>query len=278
MLRVFVGYDERQKISFTALQQSIFANASRPVAISPLILDTLPISRRGLTPFTFSRFLVPWLCDFRGPAIFMDADMLLVSDICELEDAIDDAVAVSVVRSLAQYEQTSFMLFNCAHPANRQLTPEYIETTADNLHGMAWLEPGQVGALDPVWNQLVGYQDVDVNRGNLHFTMGVPVFPETATAEGAAQWRDYAAAANHAEPWVAIMGPSVHAIEIDGVKFPRYVWDFTRNAPKPEHFNLVRDLVMAAHRSRSGDQNEDRADGRLEPPTDPAPEHKEDAS
>ena len=37
----------------------------------------------------------------------MDADMLLASDITELEGLISDDVAVSVVRSLEPYEQTS---------------------------------------------------------------------------------------------------------------------------------------------------------------------------
>ena len=84
MLKVFVGFDERQRVSFTTLATSIFETASRPVSITPLVLHTLPISRRGLTPFTFSRFLVPWLCNFEGAAVFMDADMLLASDITEL--------------------------------------------------------------------------------------------------------------------------------------------------------------------------------------------------
>ena len=75
MLRIFVGFDDRQWISFTTLASSIYKTAKRPVAITPLILETLPITRRGLTPFTFSRFLVPWLCDYSGPAIFMDADI-----------------------------------------------------------------------------------------------------------------------------------------------------------------------------------------------------------
>lgn len=244
MLKVFVGYDERQRISFTALQQSIYERASKPVAISPLILHTLPITRRGLTPFTYSRFLVPWLCDYQGPAIFMDADMLLVSDISELEAAISDDVAVSVVRSLEQYEQTSFMLFNCAHPENRKLTPDYVQTTGENLHGLGWVRPEQVGALDPKWNQLVGYQTVDMTQGNLHYTMGVPAFPETSSCDGAKLWQDTAQLAMSAIPWAQIMGPSVHAIEIDGVKLPRYVWDFEKSAPKPEHFELVKTLVL----------------------------------
>ncbi len=249
MLRVFIGYDERQRISYTTLQQSIFETTTRPVAVSPLILRTLPITRRGLTPFTFSRFLVPWLCDFQGPAIFMDADMLLASDITELEDLISDDIAVSVVKSLDKYEQTSFMLFNCAHPDHRKLTPEFVQETTINLHGLEWLREEAVGGLDPKWNQLIGYQAVDLSAGNLHYTMGVPAFPETTTCEGAELWRKTAQLSMSAIPWKEIMGQSVHTIEIDGVKFPKYVWDFDKQQPKPEHFTLIKKLVTEHHQN-----------------------------
>jgi hypothetical protein len=248
MLRVFVGFDERQRISFTTLATSIFETASKPVLVSPLVLRTLPITRRGLTPFTFSRFLVPWLCDFKGPAVFMDADMLLASDITELEQQINDDIAVSVVRSLEEYEQTSFMLFNCAHPSHKKLIPEFIQQTDISLHGLDWVAEEEVGGLEPKWNQLIGYQEVDLSEGNIHYTMGIPAFPETATSPGADLWRENASLGMSAIPWAEIMGQSVHAINIEGVKLPRYVWDFDINQPYPEHMGLVQKLV-AKHRA-----------------------------
>lgn len=247
MLRVFVGFDERQRVSFTTLATSIFEMATRPVLISPLVLRTLPITRRGLTPFTFSRFLVPWLCNYQGAAIFMDADMLLASDITELEQEITDEFAVSVVRSLEQYEQTSFMLLNCSHPSHKKLSPEFIEQTDINLHSLEWVGDDEVGELDPKWNQLVGYQNIDFSEGNIHYTMGVPAFPETSTSPGADLWRKHAALGMSAIPWAEIMGQSVHAINIEGVKVPRYVWNFDVNQPYPEHLGLVQKLV-AKHR------------------------------
>jgi len=243
MLKVFIGYDDRQILSFTTLVSSIYQYASRPVAISPLVLETLPIARRGLTPFTFSRFLVPWLCDFQGVAIFMDADMLFVSDVCELETNVSPDIAVSVVRSLDVYEQTSFMLINCAHPSHKVLTPEFIESTDINLHALEWLKETQIGELDPKWNQLVGYQEIDSREGNLHYTMGITAFPETSTADDADIWRDCAKRATSTIPWVEIMGPSVHVITVEGVKFPKYVWDFEKNQPKPEHFKVMKMLI-----------------------------------
>lgn len=245
MLKVFVGFDERQRVSFTTLATSIFETASRPVSITPLVLHTLPISRRGLTPFTFSRFLVPWLCNFEGAAVFMDADMLLASDITELEQLISDDLAVSVVRSLETYEQTSFMLLNCAHPSHRKLTPEFIQETDIGLHALEWVGRDEIGSLDSKWNQLVGYQDVDFTQGNIHYTMGVPAFPETSTSPGAQLWLKNAQLSMYTVPWGEIMGESVHSVNIEGVRLPKYVWDFETNQPKAEHLELVKKLVLA---------------------------------
>jgi len=244
IFRVFVGYDERQAVSYTALQHSILETASGPVSVTPLILKTLPITRRGLTPFTFSRFLVPWLCNYEGHALFMDADMFLVSDICEMRQYFNDAHAISVVRSIAQFEQSSVMLFNNAHPKNRQLTPEYIQHTEENLHGLCWLNDAEIGEMDGKWNQLVGYQECRGTSGNLHFTMGVPAFPETSTSEFGQIWTDCAKRAiGVTKGWGEIMGPSVHSVQINGHYFPKYVCDAAQTRVEPEHEALVEGIL-----------------------------------
>ena len=78
MLKIFIGHDERQPVSTSVCLNSIYRRASKPVQITPLVLSQLPIDRSGLTPFTFSRFLVPWLCDYEGWALFMDCDFLIL--------------------------------------------------------------------------------------------------------------------------------------------------------------------------------------------------------
>ena len=50
MLKIFVGFDDRQIISFTTLVASIYDTASKPVAVSPLVLETLPITRSVIPP------------------------------------------------------------------------------------------------------------------------------------------------------------------------------------------------------------------------------------
>ena len=69
---------------YNVLQFSLYRRSSKPLAISPLVLPTLPMKRQGLTPFTFSRFLVPWLCDYQGWALFLDIDFLALGDVAEL--------------------------------------------------------------------------------------------------------------------------------------------------------------------------------------------------
>ena len=244
VFRIFIGYDERQAVSYTTLQHSILETASGPVSVTPLILSTLPITRRGLTPFTFSRFLVPWLCNYRGHALFLDADMFLVSDIYEMTQYFNEEHAISVVRSIAQFEQSSVMLFNNAHPKNAQLTPEYIQNTDGNLHGLCWLDETDIGEMDGKWNQLVGYQECQGMSGNLHFTMGVPAFPETSTSEFGQIWTDCAKRAiGVTKSWGEIMGPSVHSVQINGHHFPKYVWNNNEQKVNDSHHQLVSNLL-----------------------------------
>jgi hypothetical protein len=81
MLRIFIGYDDRQPVSYNVLHSSIMRRASIAVSITPLILNTLPMKRRGLTPFTYSRFICPYLCGFEGTSVFLDADIMLRDDV-----------------------------------------------------------------------------------------------------------------------------------------------------------------------------------------------------
>ena len=32
----------------------------------------------------------------------------------------------------------------------------------------------------------------------------------------------------------------IRSVEIDGVKLPKYVWDFEKNQPKTEHIDLIK--------------------------------------
>jgi hypothetical protein len=207
-MRIFIGYDDRQPVAYNVLQYSIMSRATKPVSITPLVIGQLPIKRTGLTPFTYSRFLVPWLCGFQGTALFLDIDMLVLSDIAQLFDLADGS-AVQVVKHEARFEWPSVMLFNCAHPDHRCLTPEYVETTDNKtLFGLGWTS--NIGDLPADWNHLVMY-DPPKPAKLLHYTAGLPCFPETKELGYAAEWMNELKAAMNARPWSVLMGNSVHA-------------------------------------------------------------------
>lgn len=212
-LRVFIGYDPRQPVAYNIAQASIARRCSVPVSITPLILSQLPVQRRGLTEFTFSRYLVPWLCNYQGPALFVDADILCMGDIDELPWETDHAVSVVKHATVTkngqqvnvQFERPSVMLFNCDQcpPLSLDLiehgTPQKLETWAHS-----------VGELPREWNYLVGY-DTGGGAKLAHFTQGIPIFPETEKDEFAAEYRAEMELAGSTCSWQEIMGNSVHA-------------------------------------------------------------------
>jgi hypothetical protein len=207
MLRVFLGYDPRQPLAYTILQHSIVQHCSVPVAITPLILATLPTERRGLTEFTFSRFLVPYLCDFKGVALFMDSDIVVTGDIKELFEQSQIAVHdLQVMQNQPQFEWGSVMLFN--NPRCMKLTPEFINDESNHLLDLKWAR--SVGTFSDDWNHCVGYQEPKEAK-LYHYTQGIPCWPETQGLPEDIHWHEAAAASRHTVSWTDLMSTSVHA-------------------------------------------------------------------
>lgn len=204
-LRVFIGADPRQPVALTVAAHSVAWHSSVPVSITPLILKQLPIKRRGLTEFTFSRFLVPWLCGFRGKALFMDADMIVQGDIAELFE-LGGMNAVSVVQDQERFEWPSMMLFNCS--ACLRLTPEFIDDKKNQLFDLAWAP--YVGSLPKEWNSVLGYGPVEGKPKLLHWTRGIPVWEETQGLPQDEVWFSELEAANSTCAYNDLMAKSIH--------------------------------------------------------------------
>lgn len=213
-IRIFIGYDPRQPIAYHVLCSSILSRASRPVAITPLLLHTLPIERVGLTEFTYARYLVPYLCNYEGRALFLDSDMLVLGDVAELF-SLHNEEAVSVVHfdNGLFFERPSAMLFNCEQC--RDLTPEYIDDEKNSPQSFDWA--ATVGDLPPEWNYLVGYSHLSEMKERiklLHFTQGIPAYKECRDSEFASHWfEEKDEMLNHVS-WLEIMGGSVHATPV----------------------------------------------------------------
>jgi lipopolysaccharide biosynthesis glycosyltransferase len=204
MIRIFIGFDQREALAFHVCCQSIIEHASQPVAIYPLSKEMFKeLHAEGSTDFVLSRYLVPQLCNYQGWAIFIDGDMVVDTDIEGLwnwqNTHADKAVAVvkhnyktkekiKYVGSTMQSPNvdyprknwSSVVLWNCAHPKNRGLDRGYIDaTTPQVLHRFGWLDDGDIGALTPDWNYLVGEQSPS-SAYVYHYTHGVPALKHYA--------------------------------------------------------------------------------------------------
>jgi len=215
IIKVFIGFDEVESVAWHTLAHSILRQSSRPVALVPVNLANLrDVYSRARNPkqsnaFSFSRFLVPHLCGYRGWGIFLDCDMMLRGDIAEIFDVTREQPdkAVYVVQhdyqprdgikylNTVQYRYprknwSSVVLWNCSHEANRVVTPDYVNTAeALALHRFQWLKDEQIGSLDVRWNWLVGeYEGAPPDVRNVHWTVGGPYFNEYQNADFAEEW------------------------------------------------------------------------------------------
>ena len=215
VIRIFIGYDPVERVAWHAMASSIYEQSTRPVALIPVNIRNLNgIFTRQRDPkqsneFSFTRFLVPYLAGFEGYALFFDCDMLLRTDINEIFSVLDEQPdkAVYVVKhsyeprddikylNTVQYKYprknwSSVMLWNCGHPANKQITPDYVNTaSAMDLHRFSWLKDEDIGELDVRWNWLVGeYDQPPADVKNVHWTIGGPYFTEYKDSDFSDEW------------------------------------------------------------------------------------------
>ena len=211
MINVFIGYDSKEKVAFSVLAYSILRNSTKPVTITPVYLpnikDDFVRERNNLssTEFSFSRFMVPHLMNYKGWAVFMDCDQLMLGDIADLWRMRDDKYAVQLCKHdyepeedkkflgqvQTKYEKknwSSFMLMNCKKC--NELTPDYVNSaTGLQLHQFKWLESERdIGAIPKTWNWLVGEYEYNPLANNVHFTLGGPYFYDYVNCDYSKEW------------------------------------------------------------------------------------------
>jgi len=210
VIPIFIGYDSKVKIAYHVLAESILRNSSIPVTISPINLSNLKniYTRKqdplASTEFSFSRFLVPHLMNYNGWAIFMDSDMVMLSDITELWNLKNEDYAIQVCKHdytpssknkflgnnqtiYAKKNWSSLMLMDCSKC--KTLTPEYVNTKSGlELHQFKWLDENLIGSIPLEWNWLVGEYPYKKDVYNIHFTEGGPYFKDYKNTEYANEW------------------------------------------------------------------------------------------
>lgn len=236
-LNVYIGWDSREAVASDVCAHSIRRRTRKELNIKYLkhrelrkegyfarpwlvdaptgnwldLLDNRPFS----TEFSHTRFLVPALMKYKGWALFMDSDMIFLSDIKKLFDLCDDKYAVMCVkhkhivsqvdamkmdgRAQLGYRRknwSSFVLFNCGHPANKFLTVEKVNfMKGSDLHSFSWLSDDLIGEIPYTYNYISGVSpklpyDGSVSIDVIHYTEGGPWFEECPEVPYAALWTD----------------------------------------------------------------------------------------
>ena len=195
---IYVGYDSREDLAYQVCRHSI-KSKSDTANIHPLKINDLREKgfysrgedKLGSTEFTFSRFLVPILKEYKGWALFCDCDLLFLNPIEELFSLTDDKYAVMCAQH--DYNPTgntkmdgrlqsiyprknwsSVVLWNCEHPSNKQITTKLVndpDTTGKYLHRFSWLKDEEIGTSGIGW--LVGIMNLKTDIRKQYTTQKV---------------------------------------------------------------------------------------------------------
>jgi lipopolysaccharide biosynthesis glycosyltransferase len=227
-VKVFIGWDASELKAHLVAVHSLHGHATARHDVRRVSLDEL--TAKGLyrrptrsgpngqlfdvlsdapmsTGHAIARFFVPYLCDYKGWALFTDGDVLFRDDIAKLEACADPSKAVMVVQHPPMPEaatkkdghaQTSYprknwssvMLFNNEHPANQLLwTTVLNQWPGRDLHAFRWLNDDQIGALPSRWNWLVNVSAPEPDPAIVHYTTGTPDLPDHSADPYADEWR-----------------------------------------------------------------------------------------
>jgi len=209
-INLVIGFDQKEAVAYHVFCQSAIEQSTIPLQIIPLSMNSIysakNFSRDGSNAFIYSRFLTPYLMDFNGWAIFADGDMICKDDLAKLWGLRDSSKAVQVVKhdyktkfskkylgnkneNYPRKNWSSLILWNCEHPKNKILNPEFIQKQLGSfLHRFSWLQDHEIGELDAEWNWLAIEYDENPNAKIIHYTLGTPCFKDYKTTSMSSEW------------------------------------------------------------------------------------------
>ena len=196
-MKIFIGYENEYPESFEVCAESI-RRFNPNHEIIPLIKSEL--EEKGLytreyqgesTDFAFTRFLVPFLSDYKGYTLFCDGDFMWRCDPQEIEDYAKQSnysPSVWVVKhppflttpykkmkgkanmSYPKKYWSSLMYFN--NDKCFSLTSDLVNSwSGKDLHEFAWAS--EIGDLPAEYNAMVNYYKFPEAKA-VHFTDGGP--------------------------------------------------------------------------------------------------------
>lgn len=206
-MKIYIGWDSKQVEASNVCEYSLQKHANEQLDIQHLKTHELeeqghyfrPGGSPSSTEFTYSRFLVPFLQDYKGWAMFVDSDFLFTEDIYDLWDRVLRTAGAHNYsafvckhpeyvpkRNKKFYDKpqltfpkknwSSLIIFNCGHPDNKNLTPMSIANKSPQwLHRFHWTIDDKLGHIPLMWNWLVGeYDGGEPIPFGIHFTNGGP--------------------------------------------------------------------------------------------------------
>lgn len=207
-MKIFIGWDSKQAIASHVCEYSLRKHAHGDLEI--IHLDTQALKDSGVyfrpdgspasTEFAYSRFLVPYLCDYEGYAMFVDSDFLFTYNInilfrrvldyeeffqrssvhvCKHQDYVpnsDTKFYGQPQEAFPKKNWSSLMIFNNEHEDCKKLHPMSVANRSPQwLHRFHWTDEKNIKHIPYMWNWLVGeYADGEPVPFGIHFTNGGP--------------------------------------------------------------------------------------------------------
>lgn len=209
MYKIFIGYDAKAGIASDVAAYSFKKHSSIPLEISYLKLSELNFNRPWdnlqATEFAFSRFLVPYLCNYSNePTIFVDNDVIVMGDVAEIFNLDMTNYALRVVkhhhvpttkikldnRTQTVYPRKNWSSFYLCRPDRLHCwTKEAVEIQSGAwLHQFKSIPDELIGEMPKTWNVL-DYANSDTKM--IHYTEGLPIYPGYENHPYAHIWYKY---------------------------------------------------------------------------------------
>lgn len=210
-MQLYIGYDKQFEDNIDVQIHSILKNTNTELKITLLKLEELKKilwrkkEKKQTTDSAFTRWLVPYLSDYKGWSLYMDSDMFCRDNIEQVFNLKDESKSAMVVKNNFYYDQkikfndkiqlnysrknwSSFILFN--NSKCKVLDLEYINATKGlELHQFKWLNDEQIGELPKEWNYLVEVEQSKIEAKNVHWTLGGPWFKSKQDVEYSEEWK-----------------------------------------------------------------------------------------
>lgn len=229
--RIFIGWDSRFPEPALVLEHSIRRRTNCRLRISFLDYRHLHDCHRfnrapdplATTEFSYSRFLVPYLCNYEGMACFMDNDMVCLDDIQELMEMMPKMKKEGYVLRVRKHEQqvtsdtkfgdskapqrsyprknwSSLMLMDCSKLGH--WSKDVVENApGSQLHRFEGIPDKLIGGLPGGWNDLESQYRPGATK-LLHYTEGGPWYAGCENIPNAEVWM------NARREWLESIGRS----------------------------------------------------------------------